>query len=259
MIRDSCRDSSSSLSSSPERGGIGIDFSRNVVFRTRGTRASGATRSLTAAPCGGAPALSAAARRASPPRGVGLAASRLRARARASPNRCASASRRSPWPTVRSSPVSPSSPKHASGRPSSPVSAIRLAALATASATARSAPGSSTRTPPTTLTNTSAAPRPIPPWRPRTARTSATRLRSRPATTRRGGTSSEDLTSAWTSTSSGREPSIAQRTTLPGARVASATNRAEASSTSTRPSSRISNTPASLVEPKRFLIARTVR
>ena len=66
-------------------------------------------------------------------------------------------------------------------------------------------------------------------------------------------------TSAWTSTSSGREPSIAHSTTEPGARVASATKRAEASSTSTRPSSRISNTPASLVEPKRFFSARSVR
>ena len=37
-----------------------------------------------------------------------------------------------------------------------------------------------------------------------------------PATTRRGGTSSEVVTSAWTSTSSGREPSIAHSTTLPG-------------------------------------------
>ena len=80
-----------------------------------------------------------------------------------------------------------------------------------------------------------------------------------PLTIRRGGTSSVGATSAWTSTSSGREPSIAQRIAEPGAlRVASATKRAEASSTSTRPSSRISKTPASLVEPKRFLSARSV-
>src|SRR5579875_1843447 len=175
-----------------------------------------------------------------------------------SPNRAASASRRSPWATSRSSPVSPSSPKQATGRPRL-ISARRRAALATARATARSAPGSSTRTPPTTFTNTSAAPRPIPAWRPSTASTSATRLRSSPDTTRRGGTSSEADTSAWTSTSSGREPSIAHSRTLPGARVASARNRAEASSTSTRPWSRISNTPASSVEPKRFFTARTVR
>ena len=40
---------------------------------------------------------------------------------------------------------------------------------------------------------------------------------------------------------------------------ASPTKRAEASATSTRPPSRISNTPISLVAPKRFLSARTVR
>ena len=45
----------------------------------------------------------------------------------------------------------------------------------------------------------------------------------------------------------------------PGARVASVTKRAEASSTSTSPSSCISKTPTSLVEPKRFLRARRVR
>ena len=110
----------------------------------------------------------------------------------------------------------------ASARPSSrPVTA-----LATASATARSAPGSSTRTPPATLTKTSADPAPIPAWRPSTASTSASRLRSIPLQTRRGGTSSDGETSAWTSTSSGREPSIAASTTLPGARVASPTKRA---------------------------------
>ncbi len=97
-------------------------------------------------------------------------------------------------------------------------------ALATASATARSHPGSSTRTPPTTFTNTSAPPVRTRPCRPRIASTSAKRLRSMPDTTRRGCSSSDGATSACTSTSSGREPSIAASTTLPGARVASATN-----------------------------------
>ena len=86
---------------------------------------------------------------------------------------------------------------------------------------ARSAPGSSTRTPPATETKTSAEPSDTPPWRASTARTSASRLRSTPFATRRGGTSSLGATSACTSTSSGREPSIAQSTTEPGARVAS--------------------------------------
>ncbi len=99
------------------------------------------------------------------------------------------------------------------------------------------------------------AARPTRPWRARIASTSASRLRSRPEATRRGCSSSEGATSAWTSTSSGREPSIAASITLPGARVACATKRAEASSTSTRPPWRISNSPASEVEPKRFFSA----
>ena len=109
-----------------------------------------------------------------------------------------------------------------------------------------------------TLTNTSADPTPTP-WRPSTASTSASRLRSIPLATRRGGTISDGETSAWTSTSSGREPSMAASTALPGAFVASPTNRAEASATSTSPPERISNTPTSLVEPKRFFSARSVR
>ena len=88
---------------------------------------------------------------------------------------------------------------------------------------------------------------------------SASRLRSTPFATRRGGTSSVGATSACTSTSSGRVPSIAASTTDPGARVASATNRADASATSASPSPRISKTPTSLVEPKRFFSARRVR
>ena len=72
-------------------------------------------------------------------------------------------------------------------------------------------------------------------WRARTASTSARRLRSTPLARRRGGTSSVGATSACTSTSSGREPSIEHRTTEPGSRVASETKRAEASSPSARP------------------------
>ena len=56
---------------------------------------------------------------------------------------------------------------------------------------ARSAPGSSTRTPPATDTNTSLEPRAKPPWRASTASTRASRLRSTPLATRRGGTSSD--------------------------------------------------------------------
>ena len=53
-----------------------------------------------------------------------------------------------------------------------------------------SRPGSSTRTPPATDTNTSLPPSDAPPCRARTASTSASRLRSTPLATRRGGTSS---------------------------------------------------------------------
>src|ERR1700740_684223 len=144
----------------------------------------------------------------------------------------ASSRRRSGWPTQRSSPVRPNSPKQARGVS---CSATPKLALATASATARSQPGSSTRTPPTTFTNTSAPAVLTRPWRCRIASTSARRLRSSPDTTRRGCSSSDGATSACTSTSSEREPSIAASTTLPGARVASATKRAEASSTSHKP------------------------
>ena len=80
-----------------------------------------------------------------------------------------------------------------------------------------------------------------------------------PLQTRRGGTSSLGDTSAWTSTSSGRVPSIAASTTAPGLPVASPTKRALGSSTSTRPPWRISKTPVSFVEPKRFFNARSVR
>src|SRR5215217_2923322 len=71
-------------------------------------------------------------------------------------------------------------------------------------ATARSAPGSSTRTPPATLTNTSAEASDGPPCRASTAITIASRLRSMPVATRRGGTISVGATSACTSTSSVR-------------------------------------------------------
>ena len=80
-----------------------------------------------------------------------------------------------------------------------------------------------------------------------------------PFATRRGGTTSVGATSAWTSTSSGREPSIAQSTQEPGTGSASRRKRAEGSATSSRPPARISKTPISFVEPKRFLSARRVR
>ena len=70
----------------------------------------------------------------------------------------------------------------------------------------------------------------------------------------------ESATSACTSTSSGRDPLITATTALPEAsRGRSERKRAEGFCTSTRPSGFISKTPISLVEPKRFLCARSTR
>ena len=80
-----------------------------------------------------------------------------------------------------------------------------------------------------------------------------------PVAIRLGVSSSLGATSACTSTSTGREPSIAGSTTDPGALVASSTKRADGSATSVRPPERISKTPTSLVAPKRFFSARRVR
>ncbi len=152
----------------------------------------------------------------------------------------ASCSRRSGWPTQRSSPVSPSSPKQARGASRERHAAARAGdrqrdreVAARARRRARRRRRSRTRRAPPVRTR---------PWRAedREHQREAVAVEARDDPARllelRRAT-----TSAWTSTSSGREPSIAASTTLPGARVASATNRAEASSTSTSPPWRISN------------------
>ena len=82
-------------------------------------------------------------------------------------------------------------------------------ALATARAMARSAAGSGARAPPATLTNTSWSPTRTPAWRPMTASTCASRVRSIPPATRRGGTMSVGPTNACTSTNTARVPSMA--------------------------------------------------
>ena len=72
--------------------------------------------------------------------------------------------------------------------------------------------------------------------------------------------SCDGTTSACTSTSSGRWPSIAGTTTEPGdARRRSARNRPLAVGHAARPASAISNRPSSSVEPKRCLTARSRR
>ena len=77
---------------------------------------------------------------------------------------------------------------------------------------------------------------------------------------RRGLPPGDGTARAWTSASTGLAPSITQVTQVPGA----SSGRPESSisdgfSTSVRPWSPISNTPISLVAPKRFLAARRIR
>ena len=68
------------------------------------------------------------------------------------------------------------------------------------------------------------------------------------------------LTSACTSTSSGRVPSSEQSTTDPGASAArSDRNSRDGFDTGSSPEPVISNTPSSLTAPKRFFTARTTR
>ena len=88
-----------------------------------------------------------------------------------------------------------------------------------------SAAVSQTRTPPTTLTNTSWSPVSSPPWRCSTASSMESRFCSMPSVTRRGVPSWLWSTSAWTSTSSGRVPSQVTITTLPGTASGGVTGR----------------------------------
>ena len=68
------------------------------------------------------------------------------------------------------------------------------------------------------------------------------------------------LTSACTSTSSGRDPSTQHSTADPGVAVGrSARNSCEGLGTGRSPVPVISKTPSSLTAPNRFLIARTTR
>ncbi len=141
--------------------------------------------------------------------------SRPRRRPRPRPSFPHSSSRRSPCVAGRRRPVRPISAKAASeSRTAAP-----LAADAIASATGRSAPGSSIRTPPATLTNTSAEPSATPACRESTATIIASRLGSTPVPTRRGMARSVGETSAWISSRIGRVPSSAHATAAPGSPV----------------------------------------
>ena len=87
--------------------------------------------------------------------------------------------------------------------------------LATATAIARSAAGSWSLAPPTVATKVSLPAMRSPAWRWSTARTMSTRERSTPETVRRGRSSGDGVSSACTSASSGRRPSIVTATQVP--------------------------------------------
>ena len=77
---------------------------------------------------------------------------------------------------------------------------------------------------------------------------------------RRGRSSGEGVTSAWTSASSGRRPSIVTATQVPGTwPVWCSTKSPVGSVTAVMPSGPRSKQPTSSIGPKRFFIARTIR
>ena len=77
---------------------------------------------------------------------------------------------------------------------------------------------------------------------------------------RRGIARNDCETSACTSTSSGRVPSIAGKTSVPDVSSdRSERNIPDGSATSVSPSARISKTPISFVEPNRFFTAFRIR
>ena len=138
----------------------------------------------------------------------------------------------------------PSSPKRPRGAPARAAARPSRAADATASATARSAPGSSTRTPPATTRTRRCRRGDGPPWRARTARISAEpvavhAVRHPPRRHQLGRRHQRlDLDQQ-----RARALHRAEHARSPARAWPPRTKRAEASSTSTRPPSRISNTP----------------
>ncbi|OQA40622.1 MAG: hypothetical protein BWY52_02822 [Chloroflexi bacterium ADurb.Bin325] len=129
-----------------------------------------------------------------------------------------------------------------------------------ATATARSAAGSSICKPPTTLAKMSWSASEMRARLLSTAVISSRRLKSTPLAVRRGWANAVVLVSACTSTRMGRVPSIVTAIAEPGALgMRSARNASDGLRTSARPFSAISKTPTSLVEPKRFLTERSSR
>ena len=172
------------------------------------------------------------------------------------PRRAASAMRASTRATERTSPPSPTSPTKTAS-----VGSGRLRTDdATAAMTARSAAGSVTFSPPATFRKMSCPAAEMPARRSRTQRSMASRRLSKPVATRWGRANGVAAASAWTSTSRGRVPSTVATTAEPetSGRRPERKN-SDGLATSDRPPSVISKTPISLVEPYRFLAARTMR
>ena len=93
-----------------------------------------------------------------------------------------------------------------------------------------------------------------------TARIIATREESMPDVVRRGRSSGEGVTSACTSASRGRRPSMVTATQVPGTGwLWCSTNRPVGSVTAVMPPADRSKQPTSSTGPKRFFIARTIR
>ncbi len=177
-------------------------------------------------------------------------------RQRLKPSLAASLSRLESWLTARSSPERPISPTTA--RSAATGTSRKLEAMATA--TARSAAGSLTLSPPTTLTKTSWSERRRPTRLLSTATSSNRRLKSMPLAVRRGRPKLVVLARAWISTKRGRVPSMVTAMAEPAAvGRRSARKASEGLATSIRPWLAISKTPTSLVEPKRFLTLRSKR
>ena len=172
------------------------------------------------------------------------------------PSRPASRNRISIWPTARTSPARPTSPQ------TTVAGSMGFSKKLdnSAATTPRSRAGSTMRMPPAMLRKMSWSNRVTPSFFSSTAVSRASRCGSAPMAVRRAVPRLERLTRACTSTRIGRVPSTLGSTTDPGTFTGrSARNRAEGLSTPTRPRSCISNTPISLVEPKRFLTVRRMR
>ena len=162
----------------------------------------------------------------------------------------------SDWDTPLISPVSPISPNTTISGPSG----LFRNEETREKHMPRSSAGSSTETPPATFIKMSSPIMLIPAILSSTATSSEILFESIPILVLLGTPIPPADTSAWISIRIGRVPSILADTTEPDALVGlSDKNISEGFFTSTRPSSLISKTPISFVDPNLFLIERIIR